>query len=242
MNKKILVLQQVAHEGLGRMYSLFRRAGATEEVVPCYMDNARVPDSLAPYSAMVILGGPMSVADEHRDDLRIRQIALARQAIETDFPTLGICLGAQIIAAAAGSRIFKGEAPEIGWYNVNLSLESGKDPLFSGLPNPLPVFQWHGEGFDLPSGAVHLASSERFPHQAFRLRNRVYGLQFHLETEESMVKEWMAENAEELKALGNTVDTADMTRDAAPRYETLGVAADTVVTRWLQLAADNGPA
>lgn len=240
MKKKILVLQQVAHEGLGRMYSLFRRAGAAEEVVPCYL-NTRLPASLDPYSALVILGGPMSVADGHRDDMRVQQIALARQAIETDFPTLGICLGAQIIAAAAGSRIFRGDAPEIGWYDVNLSPESDKDPLFTGLPNPLPVFQWHGEGFDLPGGAVHLASSGRFPHQAFRLRNRVYGLQFHLETEESMVKEWITENADELNSLGDTIDTADMTKDTASRYEHLGAAADIVVTRWLQLVTDNLP-
>lgn len=235
--KKILVLQQVAHEGLGRLYALFRRAGATEEVIPCYLDGDAVPASLDGYGALVILGGPMSAEDADQDPILSRELALVHEAVAKDFPTLGICLGAQLIAAAAGARIYQGERPEIGWYDVYMSLESSTDPLFAGLPNPLSVFQWHGDGFDLPVGAVHLASSPRFPHQAFRLRDHIYGLQFHLETEEPMVKEWVAANRKELAALGDKVDLDALGNDVTARCEALGQVADTVVNRWLSLVA-----
>jgi GMP synthase (glutamine-hydrolysing) len=240
MVKPILVLQQVAHEGLGRLYPILRRAGATEQVVPCYLEGAAVPKSLADYGALVLLGGPMSAIDAEENPTLSAQVDLCREAIERDFPTLGICLGGQLLAHAGGARVFPGETPEIGWYDVHLSLESHDDPLFTGLPNPLPVFQWHGDGFDLPAGALHLASSPLFPHQAFRLGENVYGVQFHLEVEEPMVKEWMAVNAAELERLRGTIEAPAVTADAAARCAALASTCDTVVTRWLERAAAHG--
>jgi GMP synthase (glutamine-hydrolysing) len=237
MSKPILVIQQVAHEGPGRIYPILRRAGATEEVVPCYREDARVPQSLARYSGLIVLGGPKSAVDAEDDPVLAAQLALCRRAIEADFPTLGICLGAQLLARAAGARVFKGETPEIGWYDLHLALETAEDPLFAGLPNPLHVFQWHGDGFDLPAGALHLASSPLFPHQAFRLGTNAYGLQFHLEIEEPMVKEWVAVNAAELERLAGVVEAPAVTADAAARCAALAETCDTVVSRWLERAA-----
>ena len=239
MKRPILVLQQVAHEGLGRLYANFRRAGAAEAVVPCYLEGARVPGELSDYSAMVVLGGPMSALDAEDDPVLAAQLALCTRAIERDFPTLGICLGAQLLARAAGARVFKGHTPEIGWDRVHLSLESQEDPLFAGLPNPLPVFQWHGDGFDLPAGAVHLASSPLFPHQAFRIGGNVYGLQFHLEVEGPMVKEWAAVNAGELERLKGIVEPR--LDDPGPEEgAALGEVCDGLVARWLERAAAYG--
>ncbi|MFQ5508584.1 MAG: type 1 glutamine amidotransferase [Leptospirillia bacterium] len=234
---KILVLQQVPHEGLGRLYALMRRAGATEEVVPCHLPDADIPDTLSGYRALVVLGGPMSANDAGENPSIDRQLELIKKAVAQDFPTLGICLGAQLIAAALGARVFKGETSEIGWFETHLSLESASDPVFAGLPNPLPVFQWHGEGFDLPLGAVHLASSPAFPHQAFRMGNNVYALQFHVEMEESMVKEWVTIGADELAALGDTVDPEAITEGAGAGCELLDETVRTIVTRWLSLSA-----
>jgi GMP synthase (glutamine-hydrolysing) len=240
MTKPILVVQQVAHEGLGRLYPILRRAGATEELIPCYREGTRVPESLSGYGGLILMGGPMSAIDAEDDPPRAAQLALCRQAIARDFPTLGICLGSQLVARAAGARVFQGTTPEIGWYDVHLSLEAAEDPLFADLPNPLPVFQWHGDGFDLPAGALHLASSPLFPHQAFRLGTNVYGIQFHLEVEEPMVKEWVAVNAAELKRLNGTVEVPAVTADASARCAALASACDTVVTRWLERAAAHG--
>jgi GMP synthase (glutamine-hydrolysing) len=237
MTKPILVVQQVAHEGLGRLYPLLRRAGAPEELVPSYHAGTSIPGDLTPYGGLILLGGPMSAIDAEDDPNLAAQLALCRQAIERDFPTLGICLGSQLLARAAGARIFKGDVPEIGWFDVHLALESAEDPLFTGLPNPLPVFQWHGDGFDLPAGALHLASSPRFPHQAFRLGENVYGMQFHLEVDEPMVKEWVAVNAAELEALKGVVEAPAVTADASARCATLAESCDALVVRWLERAA-----
>jgi GMP synthase (glutamine-hydrolysing) len=240
MTKPILVVQQVPHEGLGRLYPLLRRAGAPEELIPCYREGTPIPGDLSAYSGLILMGGPMSAIDAEDDPVLSAQLALCRQAIERDFPTLGICLGAQLLARAAGARVFKGETPEIGWFDVHLSLESQDDPLFTGLANPLPVFQWHGDGFDLPAGAVHLASSPRFPHQAYRLGQNVYGVQFHLEVEEPMVKEWVAVNAAELEALSGVVEAPAVTADASARCAALAESCDVLVVRWLERAAAYG--
>ncbi|MBI5137649.1 MAG: type 1 glutamine amidotransferase [Nitrospirae bacterium] len=236
MTKKILVLQQVPHEGPGTLFGAIRRAGANAEVVPAYLDGAAIPTGLAPYAGMVILGGPMSVNDIDSDPPRAAQLRLVEEALAQDFPTLGVCLGAQLIALAAGARVYRGDAPEIGWFTVNTSMESAADPLFSNLPSPLPVFQWHGEGFDLPEGAVHLASSPAFPHQAFRIGQNVYGLQFHVEMEAHMIKEWMAENADDLTHNAGKVDLADLARDSAARCGQVAEAGLPIVERWLALA------
>ena len=236
MNRPILVLQQVAHEGLGRLYTVFRRAGATEEVVPCYVPGTAIPNDLSPYAGMVLMGGPMSAVNAEDDPVLAAQLALCGRAIERDFPTLGICLGAQLLARAAGARIFHGQKPEIGWDRVHLALESQEDPLFTGLPNPLTVFQWHGDGFDLPAGALHLASSPQFPHQAFRIGTRLYGLQFHLEVEEPMVKEWAAVNADELERLEGVVEPV-LDSPGAEQGAAVQAACDTLVSRWLELVA-----
>ena len=233
MSNRILVLQQVPHEGLGTLYGAIRRAGATEQVIPTYA-GAEIPTDLSGYAGLIIMGGPMSVNDV--DPVLATQLTLVERAIADDFPVLGICLGAQLIARAAGARIYRGQA-EIGWFSVHPSMESAEDPLFTGLPSPLPVFQWHGEGFDLPHGAVHLASSPAFPHQAFRLGNNVYGLQFHLEMEDHMIKEWMEANAADLRAAQGQVDLDDLTRDSATRCAAIGETGATLAARWLALAA-----
>ncbi|MDH5527618.1 MAG: type 1 glutamine amidotransferase [Nitrospirota bacterium] len=237
MSDTILVLQQVPHEGLGSIYPLLRRHGVSEQVIPCYREDARIPDSLEGFSGLIIMGGPMSANDS--DPVLAAQLRLAESAVRSDFPTLGICLGSQLIARAAGARISRGATPEIGWDQVHLSLESADDPLFTGLPNPLPVFQWHFDGFDLPRGAVHLASSPRFPHQAFRLGQRVYGLQFHVETDAPMIKEWVAVNRHELEAHPE-IDRTPMETDSDARCHELSLVAEKIIARWLGTLAARG--
>ncbi len=238
MSNRILVLQQVPHEGLGTLYGAIRQAGAREEVIPTYRDDATIPTDLAGYAGLIIMGGPMSVHDAESDPTLLAQMRLVEAAIAGDVPTLGICLGAQLIARVAGARVFRGDTSEIGWFQVHPSMESADDPLFVELPSPLPVFQWHGEGFDLPEGAVHLASSPAFPHQAFRLGQHVYALQFHLEMEDHMIKEWMEANAAEL-ASADSVDLDDLTRDSAARCAAIGETGHLLATRWLNLLADS---
>ena len=115
-------------------------------------------------------------------------------------PMLGICLGAQLIAKAAGAKVITGHRKELGWYDIGLTKEGTADQLFKGFPKRFKAFQWHGDTFGIPKGGVKLASSEIFPNQAFRLGS-AYALQFHIEVMEETINEWMAEYREELESL-----------------------------------------
>jgi GMP synthase-like glutamine amidotransferase len=130
---------------------------------------------------LVILGGPMSVNDEADLTWLVAEKRFIRQAIEKEKAVVGICLGAQLIASATGARVYPNKEKEIGWFPVSSALSGGARRLFAFPPQSL-VFHWHGETFDLPSGAVRLARSIACENQAFQLGRRVIGLQFHLET------------------------------------------------------------
>lgn len=113
-----------------------------------------------------------------------------REAVLAGKPFWGVCLGAQLLAASLGGRVYAGNTPEIGIMPVHLTSEAQNDAVFSGIPRELLTFQWHGETFDLPAGAVLLASSPAYPNQAFRWKEKAYGVQFHLEISAEMAEQW----------------------------------------------------
>jgi GMP synthase-like glutamine amidotransferase len=131
---------------------------------------------------LVILGGPMSVNDEAHFDWLRPEKDLIRHAIEKGKHVLGICLGAQLIAAALGARVYPASEREIGWFPVRRTPGPVRHPAFDSLPSTFTALHWHGETFDLPAGAACLARSQACMHQAFSLNPRVLGLQFHLES------------------------------------------------------------
>jgi GMP synthase (glutamine-hydrolysing) len=190
--KKVLSIQNVACETLGTLESLFRADGFEVETISA---QEGVPASLAGYSAIVILGGPMAVYD----DLPYLQKEqdLIRDAIRNDVPVLGICLGSQLVAQAAGGRVYKGRRKEIGWSTVSLTPE-GQRGIFGTEEREMRVFQWHGDTYDLPPGAKVLAYSDLYP-QAFKIGSAI-GLQFHLEVDEGMIRTWMDEYKAEVSA------------------------------------------
>jgi GMP synthase-like glutamine amidotransferase len=147
--------------------------------------TSALPSSLDGVEALVVMGGPQSAYSDDRFPTRTRELALLAEAVERGVPTLGICLGAQLLAVAAGARCYRGEAKEIGWFPVDVT--GANDPLFGGLPTFTPL-HWHRDTFDLPPGAVHLASSERYANQAFRIGERVWGVQFHPEVDQAAVE------------------------------------------------------
>lgn len=141
--------------------------------------------------ALIILGGPMNVSQEERYPFLKWEKTIVRTAIEEGIAVLGICLGAQIIANAVGAPVYQGQIKEVGWHPVSMTPEGQVDSLLGYLPEQPTVFQWHGDGFDLPAGAVRLAFSPYYENQAFRIGKNVYGLQFHLEVTPSMIERWM---------------------------------------------------
>jgi GMP synthase-like glutamine amidotransferase len=148
---------------------------------------------------VVILGGPMNVYEEDRYPFLREEDLFIKEAIQRGKSILGICLGAQLIAKALGAKVLKAPVKEIGWHDVSLTRIGSIDPLFSQLPKTFSVFQWHEDTFDIPHGSICIATSSLIPYQAFRYGENAYGLQFHLEVTQGMIREWLETYKEEFK-------------------------------------------
>jgi GMP synthase-like glutamine amidotransferase len=184
-----LLVQHVAFEGPGAIAEAITAAGADLSVIRVDRGDAVPPPAAAGDCAgLVVMGGPMSV----HDDLGwlADERALLRAAVESGRPVLGVCLGAQQLAAALGAPVTEGPAPEYGVGEVHLTTEADRDPVFGPAPSPLPCVHWHGDTFDLPEGAVRLAGNAAYANQAFRFGARAYALQFHVEVTASLVAHW----------------------------------------------------
>ena len=184
-----VVLQHVAHEGPGAIALAVNDAGGELAVIRTDRgEPVPAAGAVADMAGLVSMGGPMSVRDA--DDWLVAERSLLRAAVEANLPVLGVCLGAQQLAAALGGTVAAGSAPEIGVGEVHLTTEALHDPVFGQAPTPLPCVHWHEETFTLPDGAVRLAGSEAYENQAFRFSARAYGLQFHVEVTAALVSHW----------------------------------------------------
>jgi len=184
-----VVLQHVAHEGPGAIASALAAAGARIDLLRIDRSDAVPhPATVSALAGLVVLGGPMGVHDDlpWLEDERI----LLREAVGAGVPVLGVCLGAQQLAAALGADVHRGPTAEVGVGEVHLTREALGDPVFGPAPNPLPCVHWHADTFTLPDGAVRLAGNEAYENQAFRVGARTYGLQFHVEVTASLVAYW----------------------------------------------------
>lgn len=171
-------LQHVPFEGLGIIEPWLTQAGY-EITNTRFFETTELP-SIREIDLLIIMGGPMSVNDEDELPWLIQEKQFIRSVIQTGKPVLGVCLGAQLIASAMGARVYRNHEKEIGWFPVQ-GIDKNEESIFQ-FPKTVNVFHWHGETFDLPSGAVQLARSEACENQAFQLGNSVIGIQFHLET------------------------------------------------------------
>jgi GMP synthase (glutamine-hydrolysing) len=234
--KKLLVFQHVRHEGLGTLEPLLRDAG-------CQIDRvnfSRQPEaqpSLDGYEGLVVLGGPMGVHDTDKYPHLSLETKLIESAVQKKTPVLGICLGAQLIASALGARVYSNEIKEIGWYDLAPTLNARDDPLFRHMERTEKVFQWHGDTFELPRGGVHLASSPLCSNQAFRYRNNVYALQFHLEIDVSTIDTWLnvLENRREIANLNGAIDPNSIRDETPQRMERLTELSHLVFGEFIKL-------
>jgi GMP synthase (glutamine-hydrolysing) len=195
---RILVLQHIACEPPGAYEDVLLDRGALLTRVE--LDEGEALPVLDGFDAVVAMGGPMSVNDEAEHPWLVDEKRLIREAAKRGVPFWGACLGVQLLASALGARVYTGQAPEVGVLRVRLTEEGRADPVLGALPAEFETLQWHGDTFDLPKGAVLLASSDPYPNQAFRFA-RGYGVQFHLEVSVLMAEAWA-----EVPAYGEYLD------------------------------------
>jgi GMP synthase (glutamine-hydrolysing) len=243
---RALVLQHVAVEGPGTLAPYLEARGWRLETVALY-EGARLPEEAREYQAVIVMGGPMGVYDEAEYPFLRAEHHFLQRIMAQGVPLLGICLGSQLLAKALGARVYRNAQKEIGWYSVDLTPAGTADPLFAGLDSPVPVFQWHGDAFDLPAGAIPLASSPLCTHQAFRYGDRVYGLLFHLELTPAIIHRWIEAFQDELVSLRGVIDPERIMAEIPHRlvaYQQVAasVFANLVEGLWEPLAAQRSRA
>ncbi len=194
-----VILKHLHNEGPGTIEEYLKNKDMSYRVIEIY-NNEPIP-SVDDFSILVVLGGTMSVNDEDRYAFIGQELRLIEDALWKGKRVIGICLGAQLIAKALGSRVYKGEVVEAGWGDIVFTNNGLRDtnirklamhPSVGDLWQRIKVFQWHGETFDIPKDAEHLASSELYPNQAFRYNQFVYAFQFHIEVTKGMITDWMS--------------------------------------------------
>ncbi len=208
----VVIFQHVPFEGPGIFADMLEGRGVPFVIIHGYKGEI-IPHTPAGFSGVISMGGPMSANDDLAY-LEKEKMFLA-QAVERDLPVMGVCLGAQLLVASVGGKVYPGSEVEVGWGEVSLTDEGRKDPIFFAVEDPLPVLHWHMETFDLPEDSVLLASSDNYVNQAFLLGSHVYGLQFHLEATDEMVREWVNEDEE---SDGGIVPDPDRIFSQAPAY------------------------
>jgi GMP synthase (glutamine-hydrolysing) len=232
----VIVVQHVLAEGLGRIESLLREGSVDLQFVP--PDAVMPPGGCHHASGLIVLGGPMGVyeADRHprlRDEMR-----LIEEALKAQLPTLGLCLGSQLLAAVLGARVYPGPAKELGWHEVVLEEAAKRDCLFRGLPARFHALHWHGDVFDLPKGASRLARSAMTQCQAFSYGPSAWGLLFHLEAGASEMRAMAEAFPDEVRA-GETTP-AELVESTARHEAASARLASIVFGRWVELVRGVG--
>jgi GMP synthase-like glutamine amidotransferase len=189
MDSPLLALQHIACEPPAAFEDELRARGL--DLVRVEVDEGEGLPDWREFAAIVVMGGPMGAYEDAAYPWLAPEKKLLREAVDADVPVWGVCLGAQLLAAALGARVYAGDRPEVGVLPVELEPGAGDDPVFSAAPPRFPTLQWHGDTFDLPAGATRLASSPAYPNQAFRV-GRSYGLQFHVEVSLDLATQWGA--------------------------------------------------
>ena len=232
-SRRALVLSHVAFEDLGTLEAPLRQRGFEIENVLAATASFPLPQAES-CDLLVVLGGPIGVYDEQDYPFLKDEIALIGKRLAARKPILGICLGAQLMAAALGARVYPGQnGAEIGWFPLLAAPNAPPPDWFAPLLDPrLSVFHWHGDTFDLPPGACHLAKSEKYEHQAFAVEDFALGLQFHPEVTAAGLESWYVGHASELHHAG--IRIAELRAAAQRRGDALQAAAARFWKLWLE--------
>lgn len=198
MSKDVIAIRHVAFEDLGLLAPVLAARGFDVRYVEATDGGLAELDPLAP-GLMVVLGGPIGVYEGTEYLFLTDELRLIGRRLDADLPLIGICLGAQLMASALGARVYPGEnGKELGWAPLELTAAGRNHALDHLAPEATSVLHWHGDTFDLPQGAVHLAASARYPNQAFSFGRNALALQFHAEAAGPALERWFVGHALEI--------------------------------------------
>src|SRR4051812_11008373 len=261
---KAVILQQVAHEGPGRIVPVFRDFGIPTEVRHLYRGD-EVPTDLDEIRVLIVLGGPMGVADiaSGKFPYLAKEVEVLQRLVRADRPVLGICLGAQLIAHAAGAKVYPNAkpgptptdpatpVPEIGWGPGQFPFPGGTEPIVMGMVDGAPMFHWHFDTFDLPklpsppnpppppappppTGNSLLSSSKACKNQAFRFKTKLFGFQYHIELDRPGIEAIVAGNREQLAQVHGADGERTLRQDTEKHYARYTRLGDKILTNFVQ--------
>lgn len=231
----LLVLQHEECTSLGMLANPLRHLSLPITYLNTSLSQ-RLQQPLSDFSHIVLLGGAPGVYQAEEYPYLKYEFTLVEQALAQKIPLLGLCLGSQILAKVLGAQVYPGQAGrEVGWCDIQLLAAAQQDRLFQGFPPQFRVFQFHQDTFDIPRGAVHLAASQHYPHQAFCYQDFVWGLQFHIEMDAPVIESCAAVLVQELQESNiQTVTVEQMITDAAVYVPPIQLLANQLMAAFLQ--------
>ncbi len=233
--RQVVVVQHAEVEKPGIIAGALASHGYS--IQPVLTFNAQpMPRDLGGAQALVVMGGPMSVCEQDRYPFLRDEIRLIEKTLRDGKPVLGVCLGSQLLAAALGAAVRKGQK-EIGWYPVTLTEQAAEDLLLRGIERSFTACHWHGDVFDLPRKAVSLAASSRTECQAFRYGHNAYGFLFHLEMTPDTLEAMARTFASELKEEG--IESEEIVRRGHECLPDLKKIGNSVFERWAGLSGNS---
>ncbi|WP_163186405.1 glutamine amidotransferase [Cellulosimicrobium sp. SL-1] len=233
-SRHAVAVRHVHFEDLGVLAPLLERRGYRVSYVEAPSDPLPV-GSLDDADLVVVLGGPVGIGDAPGYPFLSREIAAVQARLATGRPTLGVCLGAQVLAAALAADVAPTGRTEIGYAPLDLT-DDGQRSVLAPLAG-VPVLHWHGDAFAIPQGARRLAATPGFPNQAFSHGRSTLGLQFHVEANPARIEQWLVGHAHELAGAG--IDPRALREDARRHGAALTAAATAVLTSWLDEVEDD---